>query len=185
MSEFHAAMALESLEMIDSNLRYRRQLAAHYRRCLDEVPGISYQSVPITDESTFKDFTIRVDESQFGLNRDQLVEVLTGAGIETRNYFDPPLHRHRAFDGEQAADLRGVDEISRSVTSLPIHADLDVATVERIVEVIRLAHQRADEITSRSAPTSSDSRHHPDRERLFGAERHRDRSRPGGNGGLT
>jgi FlaA1/EpsC-like NDP-sugar epimerase/dTDP-4-amino-4,6-dideoxygalactose transaminase len=143
MSEFHAAMALESLDILTDSLRRRRQLAAVYRRCLDEVPGIAYQAVPITDESTFKDFTIAVDEQVFGMNRDELVAALAAEGIETRNYFDPPLHRHRAFDGEHATDLSVVDATARSVTSLPIYPDLAVSTVERIVEILLTMHERS------------------------------------------
>jgi dTDP-4-amino-4,6-dideoxygalactose transaminase len=148
MSEFHAALALESLDMLAVTLRRRRQLAAVYRRCLDEVPGIEYQSVPITDESTFKDFTITVDEAAYGMSRDQLVAVLAAEGVDTRNYFDPPLHLHRAFDGEQACDLSTVETISRSVVSLPIYPDLAVSTVERIVAILLEAHDNADRISS-------------------------------------
>jgi dTDP-4-amino-4,6-dideoxygalactose transaminase len=148
MSELHAALALESLDALGVTLRRRRQLAAVYRRWLDEVPGISYQAVPITDESTFKDFTITVDEQDFGMNRDQLVAVLAAEGVDTRNYFDPPLHLHRAFDGEQSSDLSSVEAISRSVTSLPIYPDLAVSTVERIVEILLAAHENAEKVST-------------------------------------
>jgi dTDP-4-amino-4,6-dideoxygalactose transaminase len=148
MSELHAALALESLEALGVTLRRRRQLAAVYRRCIDEVPGISYQAVPITDESTFKDFTITVDEQAFGMSRDQLVAVLAAEGVDTRNYFDPPLHLHRAFDGEHASDLSTVEAISRSVTSLPIYPDLAVSTVERIVEILLAAHENAELVSA-------------------------------------
>ncbi len=148
MSELHAAVALESLDALSVTLRRRRQLAAVYRRCLDEVPGISYQAVPITDESTFKDFTITVDEQAFGMTRDQLVAVLAAEGVDTRNYFDPPLHLHRAFDGEQPCDLSSVEALSRSVTSLPIYPDLAVSTVERIVEILLAAHENAEHVAA-------------------------------------
>jgi dTDP-4-amino-4,6-dideoxygalactose transaminase len=154
MSEFHAALALESLDMLSVTLRRRRQLAAVYRRCLDEVPGIEYQAVPIADESTFKDFTITVDETAFGMSRDQLVAVLAAEGVDTRNYFDPPLHLHRAFDGEQAGDLSSVEALSRSVTSLPIYPDLAVSTVERVVAILLAAHENADRITSEMTDTA-------------------------------
>jgi dTDP-4-amino-4,6-dideoxygalactose transaminase len=153
LSEFHAAMALESLAMFDSSLRGRRRLAALYRRCLDGVPGVKCQSVPVTDESTFKDFAIRIDENTFGMTRDHLVEVLAAEGIETRNYFDPPLHTQTVFaDAEWGSDLSVVDLTSRTVTCLPIYPDLPADAAERIVEVIALAHEHADEIvTGRSA----------------------------------
>jgi FlaA1/EpsC-like NDP-sugar epimerase/dTDP-4-amino-4,6-dideoxygalactose transaminase len=155
MSEFHAAMALESLDQLAVTLRQRRQLAAVYRRCLDEVPGIEYQAVPITDESTFKDFTVIVDEQTFGMSRDQLVAVLGLEGIDTRNYFDPPLHRQRAFDGDHATDLANVEATSRSVISLPIYPDLPVSTVERIVEVLLVAHENADRVSYEAIAAST------------------------------
>jgi FlaA1/EpsC-like NDP-sugar epimerase/dTDP-4-amino-4,6-dideoxygalactose transaminase len=158
MSEFHAAMALGSLDQLAVTLRRRRQLAAVYRRCLDEVPGIEYQAVPITDESTFKDFTVTVDEQAFGMSRDQLVAVLAMEGVDTRNYFDPPLHLQRAFRGDHAADvtdLADVEATSRSVISLPIYPDLAVSTVERIVEVLLVAHENADRVGYEASQASA------------------------------
>lgn len=147
LSEFHAAMALESLEMLDANLRRRRQLAALYRRCLEAVPGVSVQSIPLSDESTFKDFTVAIDPDVFGIGRDRLVDVLAAEGVETRNYFDPPLHRQTAFAGaDWAGDLSSVENASRSVLSLPVYPTLETSTIERIVEVIALAHENADQI---------------------------------------
>src|SRR4029079_5306232 len=72
MSEFHAAMALESLEMLDETLDRRRKLAALYAHLLLEVPGVRLQEVGDADESTYKDLTV-VIEPDFGLSRDDLV----------------------------------------------------------------------------------------------------------------
>ena len=67
MSEFHAAMALESLEparrvtsptAASSPRRYVDGLAA--------VPGIRTQAIAAGDESTYKDFTIAVDPDSSG-----------------------------------------------------------------------------------------------------------------------
>ena len=55
MSEFHAAMALESLELLDESLERRRYLASLYREYLDDVPGIELQAFSSRDTSTFKD----------------------------------------------------------------------------------------------------------------------------------
>ena len=67
MSEFHAAMALESLAGFDESLERRRFLASLYRSYLDDVPGIEFQTFSARDTSTFKDLTIRVDADAFGL----------------------------------------------------------------------------------------------------------------------
>jgi FlaA1/EpsC-like NDP-sugar epimerase/dTDP-4-amino-4,6-dideoxygalactose transaminase len=145
MSEFHAAMALESLELLEETLERRRKLAALYRELVDEVPGVRCQEVHGTDLSTYKDFTITVDD-EFGLRRDDLVAFLAAEGIETRNYFDPPVHRQQAYAGVERPDLPITDAVASSVVSLPIYHDLGEDDVVRIVDAIAGAHVHAAEI---------------------------------------
>ncbi|HEU0042104.1 MAG TPA: aminotransferase class I/II-fold pyridoxal phosphate-dependent enzyme, partial [Jiangellaceae bacterium] len=134
MSEFHAAMALESLGLLDGSLERRRELAARYIDGLRGVPGIRVQLVPMEHVSTYKDFTIAVDAAELGIDRNQLVAVLAAEGIDTRNYFDPPVHRQQAYRHGVAVDLPATDEVSRSVVSLPIYPDLSVDDVDAVVE---------------------------------------------------
>src|SRR5262245_35094563 len=54
LSEFHAAMALESLSELDEHLARRRQLVATYRAGLAAVPGVRPQHVAADDESSHK-----------------------------------------------------------------------------------------------------------------------------------
>jgi FlaA1/EpsC-like NDP-sugar epimerase/dTDP-4-amino-4,6-dideoxygalactose transaminase len=148
MSEFHAAMALESLALLDGNLARRRDLAARYIDGLRGVPGIRTQVVPVEHVSTYKDFTIAVEADELGIDRNQLVAVLATEGIDTRNYFDPPVHRQQAYQGEIAVDLPSTDAVSRSVVSLPLYPDLSVDDIDSVVEVIRLSHEHADELVA-------------------------------------
>ena len=101
----HAALALESLEILDDHLARRAHLVARYRTLLAAVPGISPQHLAPGDESTYKDFTVVVDESAFGVDRDVLALALRAEGIDTRCYFSPPVHRHEAYRGLLAPEL--------------------------------------------------------------------------------
>jgi FlaA1/EpsC-like NDP-sugar epimerase/dTDP-4-amino-4,6-dideoxygalactose transaminase len=142
MSEFHAAMALESLELLDETLARRRNLADLYVDLLDDIPGVRCQEVRDGDVSTFKDFTIVV-EPEFGISRDDLVVALLAEGIETRNYFDPPLHRQQTYAELEPIDLSATDTVAASVTSLPIYPDLREDDVVRVVDAIAAAHNEA------------------------------------------
>src|SRR4029078_12959106 len=97
LSELHAATALESLADLDRNLARRRAVAARYTSGFADVPGVSVQKIDSGDRSTFKDFTISIDESTFGLARDALVDQLRLRGVDTRRYFSPPVHRQEAY----------------------------------------------------------------------------------------
>jgi FlaA1/EpsC-like NDP-sugar epimerase/dTDP-4-amino-4,6-dideoxygalactose transaminase len=146
MSEFHAAMALESLAGFDESLERRRFLASLYRGYLDDVPGISFQAFSSRDTSTFKDLTIRVDANEFGLSRDGLALALLAEGVDTRKYFDPPVHRQRAYRHLETRDLPVTDAASASVLSLPVYPDLLDEQVERVCAVIHSAHDHAVEL---------------------------------------
>jgi dTDP-4-amino-4,6-dideoxygalactose transaminase len=144
LSELHAAVALESLVELDDHLARRRELAARYAGNLAGLPGVSVQRIDPDDESTFKDLTIVVDESQFPVERDAVVAVLRAEGIDTRCYFWPPVHRQRAYRSLRAAALPATDWLAARVISLPIWRDLTDEAVDRVCEVIHAIHDHPD-----------------------------------------
>jgi dTDP-4-amino-4,6-dideoxygalactose transaminase len=146
MSEFHAAMALESLELLDESLERRRFLASLYRGYLEDVPGIELQAFSSRDTSTFKDLTITVDADTFGIDRDGLALALLAEGVDTRKYFDPPVHRQRAYAHLEHTRLPVTDAVSSRVLSLPVFPDLSDEQVEKIAGIVRLVHTHAVEL---------------------------------------
>jgi dTDP-4-amino-4,6-dideoxygalactose transaminase len=150
MSELHAAVAVESLAELDAHLDIRRSLAARYTAALAGVPGIAPQAVDPDDLSTYKDYTVVVDETRFGLDRDALATALKAEGIDTRPYFWPPVHRQQAYADIVGAELPRTDWVSSRVISLPLWRDMPDGSVERIVEVVARIHDHAGEIAGMS-----------------------------------
>jgi dTDP-4-amino-4,6-dideoxygalactose transaminase len=143
MSEMHAATALASLEQYDANQARRFALVERYCAGLAEIPGIRVQTVSAGDRSSWKDFTIAVDEEVFGLDRDRLRAVLSAEGVDTRTYFDPPVHRQSAYRHAPSRDLAVTDEVSRRVLSLPVYPALPGPAVDGIVRAIGAAHDKS------------------------------------------
>ena len=155
MSEFHAAMAVESLAVMDEQLRLRMAVVSKYCTGLADVPGIATQVIAPGDRSTYKDFSVIVDPEEFGLTRDVLVRALAAEGIDTRNYFDPPVHRQQAYAHLKPSWLPVTDDVCRRVTSLPMFARLPPDAADRVVECISAVHHHSEEIaaTVHAAPT--------------------------------
>jgi dTDP-4-amino-4,6-dideoxygalactose transaminase len=147
LSELHAAVALESVAELDEHLVIRRALAQRYSEGLREVPGILFQRYDTADQHTWKDLTVRVEPGHFGCNRDLLVRALRAEGIDTRNYFDPPVHRQRSHR-DPAVSLPVTDSVASSVVSLPLYRSLDPSTVDEIVEVIAAVQARSGELAA-------------------------------------
>ena len=150
MSELHAAVALCSLDFFAEHLALRQELAGRYRGALDGVPGVSMQAIRPGDTSTYKDLTIAIDPDAYGTTRDVLVAALRAEGVDTRNYFDPPVHRQQSHRAG-APDLPVTDRVAASVVSLPIYPALDPAAIDRIAAIVAAVGRHGPECTVAAA----------------------------------
>ena len=134
MSEFHAAIAIESLTLLDKSVFRRNVINDHYRMRLMDIPGISFQAVAEDDVSTFKDMGILIDKNEFGMDRNQLISELQEEGISTKRYFYPPLHRMKAYRdlGVVADDLPNTEYVANNILCLPMYTHMELDTVEKV-----------------------------------------------------
>jgi dTDP-4-amino-4,6-dideoxygalactose transaminase len=139
MSEFHAAVALASLEGLEERIARRNQIAALYRGSLSNVPGVSFPVVPAGDRSTYKDLTIVVDEAEFGCDAQQLARTLADDGIDTRRYYAPAVHEMRPYRGVKAANgfLEATVQAAGRVLTLPLWIEMSDETVVRVADTVR------------------------------------------------
>jgi sugar O-acyltransferase (sialic acid O-acetyltransferase NeuD family) len=137
MSEFHAAIALESMALIDKFVAQRNYLAELYKEKLSKLPGISFQNLPEGHLSTFKDFAVIIDKETFGLGRDEIFDRLVEYGIYSKKYFFP-LHRMKAYQTirHRAKGLKNTEYIADNIICLPIFSHMHEETVSRVCEVI-------------------------------------------------
>lgn len=148
MSEFHAAVALESLEHFDHDLARRRSIAHDYQSALSTMPGLVPQAIDADDESTFKDFTILVNEQEFGLSRDALASALGSNGIQTRRYFYPPVHRQHAYAALPFAHLPVTDDVASQCLSLPMFPGITPSELDRVCVTLQSLSLRTEELAN-------------------------------------
>lgn len=138
MDEVRAALGLLNLDLVEEATQYRRNVALRYRELLREMPGIRYlEDIPGVVHN-YGYFPIFVDEREYGISRDTLYERMKSKGILARRYFYPlvtdfPAYRRYAEGVELPNALRLAD----SVICLPIHHQLSMGDVDRIVSVVK------------------------------------------------
>ena len=141
MEEFSAALALGGLHLIPGKIARQNAIAASYRRLLAGVPGVTFQHTRAGDVSTFKDCTVLIDPDKTGTTRDAVARALLAAGIPTKKYFFPPLHRSKLYASQldQAGPLPNTDYVSQRVLSLPIYPLLSDQQVELVARTLAAA----------------------------------------------
>jgi dTDP-4-amino-4,6-dideoxygalactose transaminase len=146
MSEFHAVMALYGLERLDAAIDRRERLVGRYRERLGGIAGIRFQQVRPGDRCTYNYFAVAVEESEFGLDVEELARALRSERIGCRRYFHPPLHRQRFYAGRRAdpGRLAVTDRVADRVLCLPLYTHLEWDDLDLVAEVIAEIHARAD-----------------------------------------
>jgi dTDP-4-amino-4,6-dideoxygalactose transaminase len=138
MSEVHAAIALNSLSGLEERIVTRNALVELYRGALAHVPGISFLTIGQGDRSTYKDFTIMVDQDTFGLDADGLGGALAAVGIETRRYYSPPvhtMHAYRRLAGSNGS-LPVTEAVARRTLTLPLWVGMTEDHIARVADAI-------------------------------------------------
>ena len=146
MPEIAAIMGSEGLAILEENATGRNAIAARYTAGLSELPGVRVQRIRGGDRSSYKDFSIAVVPEEFGATRDELVAYLGSCGIETRNYYVPPVHRHtvyREFGARYGTELPVTDWLSERVVSLPMWTGLPEDDVDHVCASIAACAQGA------------------------------------------
>jgi dTDP-4-amino-4,6-dideoxygalactose transaminase len=132
LDTIQAAILSEKLKIFPDEIEARNAVARRYEAGLADK--VIVPKAPPGLVSVWAQYTVRVPATQ----RDALAAALKAEGIPTAIYYPIPLHRQQAYKHYPVGDA-GVavsERLSGEVISLPMHAYLDAATQDRIIEAI-------------------------------------------------
>ncbi len=130
LDTIQAAILLEKLKVFPEEIEMRERVARRYSRLLGKSNRIRVPQMIAGAQSVWAQYTILVEE------RAKLQADLKAAGIPTAVYYPIPLNRQRAYAHFPSAPVPVSESLSNHVVSLPMHADLDERTQDRIVEAV-------------------------------------------------
>ena len=137
MDEFRAAMGLCNLRYVDGEIAKRKRVVERYRERLENIPGLQLNPVQKNVRQNFAYFPVVFHEEIFGANRDCVMDRLAENCIHARKYFYPLTSEFSCYKGKFDPEKTPVAlEISKKVLTLPLYADLDLADVDRVCDII-------------------------------------------------
>jgi perosamine synthetase len=139
MSELQAAVGVAQMRRVDELLARRAAVAGWYAEVLADTPNVTTpQHADWADPALFV-MHLRVAE---GIDRDRLVERMKAQGVETKAYFEPPIHRQPVYAGRPGcipAPLTQTEMASARTVIVPFFASMTRDQVERVAETMRAA----------------------------------------------
>lgn len=141
------ALLCAQLERREQLVARRRRVFNGYRRRLRGIPGIGFQPVAPWAEPAPWLFCITVDEEEYGVSRDALMDHLAKAEIETRPFFIP-IHTLPPYS--EASRRRGdrlpvTERLGAAGMNLPTYGALRGPQIEQVAQAVRAgraAHAR-------------------------------------------
>jgi dTDP-4-amino-4,6-dideoxygalactose transaminase len=135
LDTIQAAILIEKLKIFPDEIDARNRIADRYSEGLRDVVGVP--RIPAGYTSVWAQYTIRVA----GGRRDALAAALQAEGIPTAIYYPIPLHRQQAYKHYPIGKggVAASDRLASEVISLPMHAYLDLATQDHIIDASRRA----------------------------------------------
>lgn len=139
MNEFQSALGLLQLKYIDSIIEKRKNVAEYYRDKLSDIKGIKVLNDIKGVKHSYSYFPILIDESNYGLSRDNLYEKLKKENYYTRRYFYPLISQfptYNKLDSAVSGKLLVAEKIAKQVLCLPIYPDINIEDLKNITNII-------------------------------------------------
>jgi len=131
LDTIQAAVLIEKLKVFAQEIEWRNDIAARYNEGLR--PHVAkVPDVPAGNVSNWAQYTVEHPD------RDALAAHLKDQGVPTAVYYPIPLHLQPAYEHypRGAGGLPVTERLKDVVVSLPMHADLDAATQDRIIAAV-------------------------------------------------
>lgn len=133
MNEFSAAMGICNLRHLDGEIAKRKAVVEHYHERLGNIDGIKLCQIPSDVEFNYAYFPVVFDGYKY--TRDEICDRLKEHDIIARKYFYPITNSFECYDFDVNKTPIALD-ISKKVVTLPLYADLSIADVDKICDII-------------------------------------------------
>ncbi|AZV78772.1 aminotransferase class I/II-fold pyridoxal phosphate-dependent enzyme [Parasedimentitalea marina] len=133
LSEYHSAVGLAALQAWPKAKAKRLSLFSEYTEKLNAI-GLPAFARVMNQTGVTSTFSL-VFHDVVG---ERAVEDLAHAGVETRRWYCPHLHRHPAFQGfSTTGPLKNSEWLSQRLLGLPFHTSLTSADIDQVCAAIK------------------------------------------------
>jgi len=134
LDTMQAAVLIEKLKIFDDEIAARNLVADRYARGLGNLVTVPHLASGCS--SVWAQYTIRLPK---GTDRDAFAAALKAQGVPTAIYYTRSMHQQTAYRDFPVADggLPVSERLSDDVISLPMHAYLDEASQDRVIQAVR------------------------------------------------
>lgn len=131
LDNLHAALLSVKFKHFPAWVERRRQIASHYSEGLAGIPGLKIHPTSNGDYyDVYQNYVVRAEQ------RDELIDHLKQAGVETLVSWRTPMHHQKAL-GLDHFKLPMTETVSDEVISLPMFPELTNQQVQYVIDAVK------------------------------------------------
>jgi len=139
MNEVQAALGISQLRRIDEINKRRIQAARSYDEGLKQIDGVSVPYVGEGRTHVYHLYVVRILKEEYGMNRDELFEYLSGKGIGLSVHYKP-LHLLSLYKERlryRSGDFPVAERAYSEILSLPLFPTITREQIGYVIDTIR------------------------------------------------
>lgn len=147
MNELAAAVGIRSVSGMSEIQKANEANRCLYEQMLRGIPGL--ELLPVSDgvHSNFQYIVLTVNQSLFGLSRDETVALLRAEGIFARSYFCPGCHHAEPYRTlPLRTSLAVTEQLLTTVMQLPNGLSIRASDILRIGKILQMLHHESGDI---------------------------------------
>ncbi|MDD5560636.1 MAG: LegC family aminotransferase [Candidatus Omnitrophica bacterium] len=135
LTNLQAALGLAQLEQLKKFIRIKKRNYELYCKLLKPARGIKMLGIPKGTSPNYWFYSLLVDEKEYGMGREKLMDCLTEKNIQTRpvwylNHLQYPYRKHQSYKVKKA------QWFWKRVLNLPCSTSLQEKQIRQIASVI-------------------------------------------------
>lgn len=152
MNEVAAAMGLTNLDSMDEFIAINRRHHQQYRDQLAGFAGISFLPYDDNERSNYQYVVLEIDDSQAGITRDELMQILHAENVLARRYFYPGCHKmepYKSLYPDAGSSLPETEFVANRVLTLPTGQAITPDIIRGVCAIIGTVLDNATEVRKR------------------------------------
>lgn len=140
MMDLQAAVGIHQLRRVEESWQRREQIWNYYQDAFSRLPVTPPADPDAGTRHAYHLYTIRIEESEAGLDRDAFIAAMSRSGIGVGvHYLSLASHPHyQQRFGWCPNDYPAAQAVGETTVSLPLSSKLTDADVDRIIETVEL-----------------------------------------------
>ncbi len=156
LNEFHAAMALSGLHMLEEQLAFNKALFKEYQRLLSSIPGIEVIPYSETEKRNWKTCLVKLTD-KWKLSQELTLKLLNAENINARPYYFPLLHKKYITNNDDYSKLFNSEKLSNEYMILPFGYSMKLEDVPLIAETLLSIYNLSEEILKQDIKNEKNS----------------------------